>query len=361
MKLTKDLLNVAYEFYKEGNSVKDTKEFLEKEYNIYICPETLRKSFRRFGLVRRKNKESITISRRKHIDVEKVLSDYKEVKSIRALARNHKISRGTVRKILVENDMRILDNDEAILISNLKHKKIPFYGDSQDKTYLYGFVLGDVHVFKRSKFTLRAITHTTHRSFVDLFIKEFSKFGKVNSKYRAKKKEWGLFIDLDYKSFSFLEERKKEGLPNWINKNNFVSFLSGFIDADGSVIIRKAGDYFQYVIRVFGQDKKLLNQIKSILEEMGYHPSFYKNFGVGESRNWNGRIIKYNKDYYAMDIYKKEETIKLLSILKLKHEEKIKRKNLALFLYSKGLVKWDDVKKPIRKLRELIQSQILAQ
>ena len=169
MKLKNELLNVALDFYKKGNSIKDVAEFLKRNHDIKVHPEVLRKHFRKARIVLRNNKESITLSRRKHINIAEVVKGYEESKSIRELCRNSGVSRGTIGKILQEQGIKILSNDEAIQIKNLKYPKIPFDGNIQNKAYLYGFVLGDVHVFKKSKFTLRAITHTTHKNFVDLF------------------------------------------------------------------------------------------------------------------------------------------------------------------------------------------------
>lgn len=120
---------------------------------------------------------------------------------------------------------------------------------------MYGFVLGDVHVFRKSRFTLRAITHTTHKNFVDLFEKLFDKYGKVHCKYYEARAEWRLYVDLDYPSFKFLEQRRYDFLPSSVNGNNFLSFLAGYIDSDGSTLIRKAGKYFQFMVKIFGQNK----------------------------------------------------------------------------------------------------------
>ena len=173
-----------------------------------------------------------------------------------------------------------------------------------------------------------------------------------------KKREWCLSIDLDYKSFSFLEDRTKFGLPDWISGSSFFSFLSGFIDSDGSIIVRKSGDYFQYVIRLFGQDKELLKQIKGTLEKMGFTPTFYRNFEAGRTRIWRGKVMKYNKDYYAVDIFKKSDSVQLLRLLKLRHDEKIIRRELALSIYRRSLILWDDIKKEVLKLREQIKQEV---
>jgi len=285
-----------------------------------------------------------------------VVSAYHETKSIRAISRQTGLSREKVRNILVKNRIKLLTNDEAIVFANRTNFR-KFFGDSDhDKAYLYGFVLGDVHVFKKSKFTLRAITHSTRRCFVDLFVKEFSTYGKVNCKF-TKNKEWRLFVDLDYESFKFLEQRNDDCLPQWINRENFLSFFAGFVDSDGSVLIRKAGKYFQYVVKVFGQNTYILSQIKQYLAEMGFSPCLNKVFSAGRQRIWKGRILRYNKDYYALEIYRKDDTLKLLNNLNLRHKEKIVRKGQLLEICKTKLIHWNDIKEAVIKLRKQIEEE----
>lgn len=292
----------------------------------------------------------------KSVNISDILDGYVRNKSIRALSREYGLERGKIRQILSAHGVRILTNDEAIQHANLKYPKVPFSGKAKDKAYLYGFVLGDVHVFKRSKFTLRAITHTTRQCFVDLFLDVFSPYGKVNLRVTKNENERGLWADLDYASFCFLD-RNKAKLPTWINESNFLHFLSGLIDSDGSVLLRKAGKYFQYVVKIFGEDKLLLNEIDNRFRKLGFRPSFNRMSKKGETRIWKDRVIKYNKDYFALEIYRKEDTIKLLKLLDLRHKEKIVRKKQALDIYQRKLTRWEDVKGEITKLRKLIAEE----
>lgn len=285
-----------------------------------------------------------------------ILSGYDKTKSIRAVSSQTGLSRNKVRKFLIDGGIRILTNNESLIIANRKNFRRSFDGNSHDKAYLYGFVLGDVHVFKKSKFTLRAITHSTRRCFADLFVKEFSTYGKVNCKF-TKNKEWRLFVDLDYESFKFLEQRNDDCLPKWINRENFSSFFAGLVDSDGSVLIRKAGKYFQYVVKVFGQNIGTLGQIKQHLVKMGFSPCLNKVFNAGYQRIWKGRILRYNKDYYALEIYRKDDTLKLLNNLSLRHKEKVVRKKQLLEIYNTKLTKWNDIKEAVMQLRKQIEEE----
>lgn len=293
-------------------------------------------------------------------DVKSIIDDYEKFKSLRAVARKTTISRPTIKRILLKNDIKILSNDDAIRIANLKYEKKVYDADECSKAYLYGFVAGDVHVFKRSKFTLRAITHTTHNSFVDLFVKQFEMYGNVMCKYKEKRNEWRVMADLDYESFKFLEERRKDAVPSWINEQNFMHFLAGFIDSDGTIMMRKSGAYFQCVVRVFGQDKCVLAEIKNNLLARGFQPSFYKNFEAGKIRLWKDKIMRYNKDYYVVEIYRKEDSLRLLNSLPIQHKEKIARKKLALEIYQRKEIKWDNIKEEVISLRARLEQEALA-
>src|SRR3989344_2112482 len=223
----------AIRFYLQGNSLKETASFLENEHCYRINPTTLGYHLKKHISLRGVN-EGTTLVKRKHINISAILEGYAETKSVRSLSRQSGINRATITKLLNESNIKMLTHDAATRSANLKYEKTCFLGNNQDKAYLYGFVLGDVHVFKKSKFTLRAITHTTRTSFIDLFRDEFNRYGKVNCK-RRKNGDWSLWVDSDYGSFCFLEERSKDLLPDWICQSNFFSFLSGLIDSDGSV------------------------------------------------------------------------------------------------------------------------------
>lgn len=254
--------------------------------------------------------------------------------------------------------MEILDKDSAIIISNRKHIRRPFDGTTTNKAYLYGFVLGDVHVFKKSKFTLRAITHTTHKSFVDLFISEFRKYGYVNCKYKEKRKEWCLFIDLDYDNFRFLETRSMDAIPDWITDTDFFSFLAGYIDSDGSINLRRAGKYFRPSIRFFGENKDSLLSIKMFFEKKGFHPTFSRTFKAGRVHEWRNKIFRYNHDYYTLEIGRNEEVIRLLQLLQLQHQEKRARKSLVLNLLENRRYLWQDVSEEVRQLQKQIAQEV---
>lgn len=286
-----------------------------------------------------------------------ILNAYSKVKSIRAISRNTGISREKIKAILLKSKRKLLTNDEAVIFANRRNERIPFNGTVEEKAYVYGFVVGDVHVYKRSKFTLRAVTSSTRSYFVELFKSIFEKYGKVNARYVSKEKMWSLSVDLDYASFSFLEGRKCNKLPEWIKEELFFDFMAGLVDAEGSIMLRKAGRYFQYVVRLCGEDGGLLRDIAEVLKRKGYVPSLSRLFKKGHERKWGEKIMRYNADFYQLDIARKKEAIHMLGKLKIRHAEKIKRKKQLVDICRKNVVYWGAVREEVIRLRSLIDKE----
>jgi intein-encoded DNA endonuclease-like protein len=121
-------------------------------------------------------------------------------------------------------------------------------------------------------------------------------------------------------SFSFLLNPKNEF--DWILKNNeyFMSFLAGFVDAEGSIFIgsrKKLG-----VFEIGNYDKELLLIIQKKLLELGIKcvgPYEDKAKGMIE-----GKYIR-KQNYFNICIYKQEHLLRLFKFIgpHLKHKKKI--------------------------------------
>ena len=289
------------------------------------------------------------------IKSKKVIELYEKTLSTRKVASILKMGRGTIRKILNENNIKIMDKEKAMRIANTKHDKISFSQDENEKAYLIGLITGDIHARKKSKYTLRLTSATTHRAFIDMFEKAFSQYGKVFV-YPIKNRymyQWNLTVDLDLKSFSFLL-KKQENL-DLMNEDNFISFLAGFIDTDGSLIIRKVRDNFQYVVKIFNQNKTLLEDIKYKLESLKITSGIYLNARKGETRKWKDKTFVYNKDYYCLEICRRKDVIKLLRILPLGHSEKIRKRDMILNVERQNIKHWNKIENLIKRLRDEIK------
>ena len=99
---------------------------------------------------------------------EAVLEEYIKTNSIRAISRKFGISRTFIRKMLKENGVTIKDSRSALLAMGHIKEKTKFTLASQEKAYLYGLVLGDLTPVRKSNYTLKLITHSTHITFMNL-------------------------------------------------------------------------------------------------------------------------------------------------------------------------------------------------
>ena len=351
--LTKDLIEVAYEIYQHGNSINETTHLINKKYNLNVCPAAIGKRLRGMNFKLRSSKEGVTLSHRKHINILKLLEDYDNKTPIRKLSRNLKIGRRTIQKILRENRVSIRNSrDSLIAINHIKEKK-KFILIPSEKAYIYGLVMGDLTIVRKSNYTLKLITHSTHKYFIDLLYKTFESYGTTSYKEtRHDSYRFTTYIDLE--SFSFLLNSKTELIPDWINNENFFDFLAGFIDSDGSVMLKRMGTNIFYNLRFFGQNFVLLKQIKEKLKKLGYESSISLSHKKGYFHYRNGILFRYNKDYYTLETRKKH-TMELLKKIPIRHPEKIMKRELIFKIYEQNINKWSEIEEEVNKVRALIK------
>jgi len=357
MKITEEILCEIKSLYLEGNSINDIRNIFNDDYGFNISFEAIRKRLRKITELR-DFRDASKFALRKHIPKDEIIHLYvdKEV-SLRRLAKMFGCYRQTLSKILRENDIKIREKEHATRLATLKHKRFEFNGTETDKTYLIGLVEGDLTAFHKSNHTIRIITNTTHYAFAELIKRKFKRYGYVrifptkNRSFRSYM--WCVQVDLDNTFDFLLPENRPNEIKSMIEKGYLVNFLAGFIDSDGSVIIRKAGKYYQPIIRLFAQNLQLLNELKEKLEKSGYNPTLYKNFSKGTLKTW-----VYNKDYFTLEVYKRDEVFRLLKILPIEHPEKIPRKYLALMLINRNVVLWKNVKPRVEKLKTQINKEI---
>ncbi|MBT3865672.1 hypothetical protein HOF78_01040 [Candidatus Woesearchaeota archaeon] len=288
-----------------------------------------------------------------------IIKLYAHNRPIREISRNLEINRSTVRKTLGKNNIKIRNSrDSLISMGHIKEKK-KFNVESKEKAYLFGLVMGDLTPVKKSNYTLKLITHTTHPLFGDLLLKSFKEYGITNYKLTKKEEQYRFQSHICLESFNFLINSKENRIPNWIDKENFFHFLAGYIDADGSILVRKTGEYFQFVVRLFSQKLERLIKIKEILQDNGYFVSMHKNHSKGDTSTHNGKIFRYNKDYYVIEICRKNEVLKLLNILPIRHKEKIAKVNLIYKINKSKKVKYKDIEKPVKQLSSLIKQTVM--
>lgn len=228
--------------------------------------------------------------------------------------------------------------------ATIKYPRKPFSGDEYEKAYLLGLRAGDIHARKRATNTVGVNVSTTSPAMIELFETTFRGYGFVK-KYPAKGPlvyEWYVYCDLD-RSFEFLIEKPVE-----VSKNNggFYAFLAGYVDSEGTWTFSYQNDRLRLHFWIKSQDIKLLNEIKKKLENDGFHPSgphLRVKGGTSTSRlTSNGKILVTNsKDYFQLDLCKRDEIVRLAKKLVLfsRHKEKMGRMRLVLEAVEERLTK----------------------
>ena len=359
MKLTNIMITKAKLLYLSGKTLKETANEIGQKSGIKLSPEALRKRFVKLKIPLRSYNEAQKLSKRKHIPIGELTDLYTKQKlSLKKLSKKYNSSKATLHKVLREKGIIIRSHDEAVRLTNLKHKRKAFDGNNEKRYYLTGFVEGDVTAFRRSKNTIRAITNTTHNTFIQLFETLFKKYGKVRT-YPMKNKTfknymWCVSIDLD-NSFSFLLLENRKKAIRSLKKSDpktFFAFLAGFIDAEGSLLIKKIRDNIQYCLRIGNEDETLLKLIKLKLLDMNFNPLLYKMSSKGDSRISNKVVISYNNDYFSLELFRKSDVSSLLNMLPLRHPEKIIKKKLIMKTIDRNFTRWSQIKPLIDQVKK---------
>jgi len=114
------------------------------------------------------------------------------------------------------------------------------------------------------------------------------------------------------------DKNKMLSIPEFIflNSSNMLSFVRGIIDTDGSIKFiaksKKKKIHYYPQVRIALKNKKIMQQIKKILERLGFQYTFYKETYKDERTN---KI--YSK--WCIDLNGKDNLIKLFEIIKPKN------------------------------------------
>lgn len=261
----------------------------------------------------------------KTINIDKKLLEdlyLKEKKSSYEISIILSCSPSLIRKRLKEYGIKSRSIQEAKSLMKPRYPRKDFNGDFEEKAYLIGFRIGDLHIRKThpNSPTIRVSTNTTKEAQCALFKELFSKYGHVKQYNRDKNGATSIRAFVN-SSFSFLLE-KDDKIADWILQNNtyFLNFLAGYIDAEGSFCIYNGYDG---VFSIRSQDKNILWSIYVKLRKKGVlcrPPKLV--WPAGEIR----RNIKNNKDVWGLFIYRKDSLAELIKLLKplVKHKKRYK-------------------------------------
>lgn len=281
------------------------------------------KSMKNFKIKARSLSEANTLNNLKRkiiIQKEKLKKLYlnKRLSSIQ-IAKEYNCHHSVILNRLKEHNIK----RRGAVESNTKYSKRDFDGTDQDKSYLLGFALGDLNVVKPNKNgkTIVIQGNSTIPEQIDLIRTLFNNYGSV--KIRDIKtgfiQEKRITINLNY-SFKFLLYKKDE-IPKWIllNKNNFLAFLAGYMDAEAHIRTK-----LPTFMVINSYDKNILKQIK---ESCTRYLDICPKLRVHAKKGYftPSKPKPYKKDVWKIGIYSKKDLLKLFSEIKqyLKHKNKI--------------------------------------
>lgn len=276
---------------------------------------------------------------------------YLEKKTTRQVAKELGVGQTTIRRWMKKFGMIARNSSE----SRIKHPRKSFSKRSIEKAYLLGLCSGDVSACKRNPFTIEVTTATTHPAMINLFCDVFGKYGHVFKwprKSNLNIHQWALSCGLNI-SFIFLTEKSFK-IPG--GNEEFLSFLSGYSDAEGCWFISKShytGVSFRFILNT--GDLEILNKIKEKLGKMGYHPTF-RTIPIDQKQR--GTTFRCTKALHELSLNRRKEIISLAKkMLPLSHhKEKIDKIDLMLKLKDKKY--WIEVESKIKTLREKIKIEV---
>ena len=208
---------------------------------------------------------------------------------------------------------------KSISKSLIKYPRHSFSGDLLEKSYLFGFAMGDLYVTKK-KYGENIIvqTSTTKKDQLDLVDNLFNKYTHIRL-FKSKFGQYNIHCNLD-NSFAFLLDYKQDKIPEWVlnEKTNFLSFLGGYIDAEGYF-----GIYNNVGVFIIGSyDKEILFGITNTLMNLGIvveGPKLTTKEGHIDKRG-----VRWHGDVWEIRIRRMRELYKFISLIKnyVKHKKR---------------------------------------
>jgi transposase-like protein len=191
--------------------------------------------------------------------------------------------------------------------STLIYPRRDFSGDTQERAYLIGFRLGDLHVTPKGKSgnSIRISVGSTHVEQIGLFYALFSPYGHVQISPLYADGKCIAHCDLNM-TFGFLLP-KVDAIPDWIlrsawndDEQPFLAFLAGYTDAEGSFGV---ADKCHARFRLASYDAKILQQARAILNDrlnIACQP-----VRVSAPRGTDKRGVTHHGDIWCLGIYRK--------------------------------------------------------
>lgn len=274
--------------------------------------------------------------------------------SLRGIAEKLGKSRSTVYRWMKEYGIPLREPKPPI-----KYPKMPFSEDDVEKNYLIGLRAGDLSVKRHYRQIMVSMT-TTHSAMIKLVHEVFSKYGRVGS-YPAfipkiRVYEWHVYAYLD-KSFEFLLEKIQTIPREALGKEEcFLAFLAGYTDAEGSLIINRDRGTVRFTFSIGSEDSGILSYVAERMVDMGYHPLLRLDKEKGEKIASSLGAPELRKHLWKLELCRKDEILRLIQSLPIRHDEKLRKRKLMLELAD--IKKWPQAEGKVLELSKVIQEEV---
>lgn len=238
----------------------------------------------------------------------------KENKSPEFIGKIYGCSFATIRNRLKKYGIPIKSKS----LAQTHYAKYDFSGDIIEKSYLIGFRLGDLNVYKTNENaeTIVVRCHTTCSTQIMLMKNIFKEYGHITANTR---KDGGTDVNCYLnKTFEFLLP-KADFIEKWIinNEKCFRAFAAGYIDAEGTFGIYQNRGRF----KIDSYDKEILFQIYNWLDKNKIISKFFRVQRKGDFLSG----YRMNKDVYRVNVNKANSLLNFIDAIKpyLKHGKRV--------------------------------------
>lgn len=266
------------------------------------------------------------------------------------IARIFDVQQRTVTRWLKRLEIPIRSPGDSVSMALSKYAVHHFDGSLKEHAYLVGLRAGDLHAQKHGR-RIRVSVGTTHPAMMDLFHALFASYGDVRRYPKFSQVSgfhWCIYCDLD-SSFGFLLLKTKR-IPEWILEDDylFLSFLSGYFDAEGCIDfdLRPALHSVSWIVQ--SSDYGILRDVTERLRGMGFDVRFRLALEAGEGGC--------NFDFWSVRVGNRAHVGELFRRLGLRHPEKIAKADLVSSLASS---EWKEGRVEVMKLRSALRNDVM--
>jgi hypothetical protein len=239
-----------------------------------------------------------------------------------AIAKRFSCDPATIRARIRSYGLRLRTRQEAYLYQpytlprQSRYPKRDFDGDNARKAYLIGFRLGDLTVNPSSNGpysqTIEVKCRTTQPEQIRLFKRLFAGYGHF---HQCTDRHGAVYL-ICYlnRSFEFLLP-KRDLVEPWIRQNGVcaTAFAAGYIDAEGSFHLTTTRTGLKKaVFALASQDRAILSWFHEWLQSVGVRCQPLKL----SIRKGTPRQFTLNKDYWVMQVHRKDALLRLIQLLR---------------------------------------------